>query len=113
MPGLNLKYAYLQLFDATKLALGISSFLNTQPLARGHGPDAAANATKTINRLSMDARVNDIRFMAYMLATIMVEARETQPYQRPIVKKGVVQTDPKTKLSLETMLMKAKGVPAQ
>jgi hypothetical protein len=48
MPGLNLKYAYTQLFDANKLAVGISSFLNTQPLARGHGPDAAANATKTI-----------------------------------------------------------------
>jgi hypothetical protein len=100
MPGLNAKYLYRQLFDATRLTTGISKFLSTQPLAQGNGPDSAANAAKTINRLSLDARVNDIRFMAYMLATIMVEARETQPYERPVLKKGIQQVDPKTKLPL-------------
>jgi hypothetical protein len=100
MPGLNAKYLYRQLFDATKLITGISEFLSTQPLAQGNGPDSAANAAKTINRLSLDARVNDIRFMACMLATIMAEARETQPYERPVLKKGIQQVDPKTKLPL-------------
>lgn len=97
--GLNAQYSYSRGFDQIKLQEGVFSFLpKHQP---GWAPTAAECAVKLINRLGRDARVTDLRFMAYMLATACHEAREIKKFQVPQVGKGRNAgkpiIDPKTK----------------
>jgi hypothetical protein len=103
--GLNTTYLYNKAFDPIKLQEGIFSFLpKHQP---GYAPTAAEHATILINRLAVDPRVPDIRYMAYMLATACHEAREIKKFMVPVIgrdKKPVI--DPKTKLPA----LKEKGL---
>jgi hypothetical protein len=103
--GLNTTYLYNKAFDPIKLQEGIFSFLpKHQP---GYAPTAAEHATILINRLAVDPRVPDIRYMAYMLATACHESREIKKFMVPVIgkdKKPV--TDPKTKLPA----LKEKGL---
>ena len=97
--GLNAQYSYNRGFDQGKLQEGIFSFLpKHQP---GYAPTAAECAVKLINRLGRDARVTDLRYMAYMLATACHEAREIKKFQVPIIGKDRKPVlDPKTKLPM-------------
>jgi hypothetical protein len=103
--GLNTTYLYNKAFDPIKLQEGIFSFLpKHQP---GYAPTAAEHATILINRLAVDPRVPDIRYMAYMLATACHEAREIKKFMVPVIgkdKKPVV--NPKTKQPV----LKEKGL---
>jgi hypothetical protein len=103
--GLSTTYLYNKAFDPIKLQEGIFSFLpKHQP---GYAPTAAEHATILINRLAVDPRVPDIRYMAYMLATACHESREIKKFMVPVIgkdKKPVV--DPKTKLPA----LKEKGL---
>jgi hypothetical protein len=97
--GLNEKYFYNKGFDQTKLVEGIANFLPK------HVPDYAPTAQETslaiINRLASDARVTDIRYMAYMLATACHETRRIASFQAPKKgKDGKQLLDPKTKVPL-------------
>ena len=94
--GLNQTYLYVKGFDQTKLRGGIFNFLpKHQP---GYAPTAAGCATTLINRLAVDPRVRDIRYMAYMLATACHESREIKKFMVPKVGKGGKPViDPKTK----------------
>jgi hypothetical protein len=100
MPGLNGKYFYNATFDSQKLSKALGDFMSSQALTKGFGLDSKANGERMINRMGLDARLTDIRFMAYMLGTVVVEARETQPHKVQLMKKGVPQIEPKTKLLL-------------
>ncbi len=95
--GLNQTYLYVKGFDQTKLREGIFNFLpKHQP---GYAPTAAECAATLINRLAVDPRVRDIRYMAYMLATACHESREIRKFMVPKVGKGGKPViDPKTKL---------------
>ncbi len=95
--GLNATYFYNRGFDQVKLQEGVFSFLpKHQP---GYAPTAAECAMTLINRLGRDARVTDLRYMAYMLATACHEAREIKKFQVPLKGKGGKPViDPKTKL---------------
>lgn len=105
MPGLNEKYFYNKSFDPQKLSEGITKFLIDEPLARNHTPESGANLAKVANRLALDARVADIRWMAYMLATVTPESREVQAIQRELKNKdGSPKLDPKTKLPMTKMV---------
>jgi hypothetical protein len=103
--GLNATYLYNKGFDQTKLREGIFNFLpQHQP---GYAPTAAEHATTLINRLAVDPRVPDIRYMAYMLATACHESREIKKFMVPVIgkdKKPVI--DAKTKQPL----LKEKGL---
>jgi hypothetical protein len=76
LAGLNEKYRYLRAFDSAKLAAGIVTVLSQIDLARGHTQNSPTNLLRVIERLAIDARVGDIRWMAYMLSTITAESRE-------------------------------------
>ncbi len=101
MPGLNAKYAYSKAFDHAKLATGVVKLLTEQPLAKGHTETSPANLTRVINRLAADTRVGDIRWMAYMLATITAESRELIQVPR-LDSQGKPVINPKTKLPMST-----------
>jgi hypothetical protein len=92
--GLNKTYFHNKGFDQTKLREGIFGFLpKHQP---NYAPTAAESATTLINRLGADARVTDLRFMAYMLATACHESREIKKFQLPKTVKGKPVINPKT-----------------
>lgn len=98
MPGLNQKYFYNKAFEQRQLSEGISKFLIDEPLAKNHTPESGANLARLANRLSLDSRVTDIRWMAYMLATITPESRELQAIQVALkTKDGSPRLDPKTR----------------
>jgi hypothetical protein len=79
--GLNQKYRHSGGFDDAMLVVGIRDILAK------HSPGSHAmsqdNCLALIKRLSVDARVTDIRYMAYMLATVTKEARELRTFARP------------------------------
>jgi hypothetical protein len=102
---LNANYRYIKAFDPIKLQQGIFSFLpKHQP---GYAPTAAEHATVLINRLAVDPRVPDIRYMAYMLATACHEAREIKKFMVPVIgKNNRPVIDPETKQPV----MKEKGL---
>ncbi len=95
----NAKYFYNRGFDQAKLLQGVFQFLpKHQP---GYAPTAAECAMTLINRLACDPRANDLRFMAYMLATACHESREIKKFQVPHVgKSGKPIIDPKTKMQV-------------
>ena len=100
--GFNAQYSYSRKFDQVKLQEGIFSFPPKHQ--SGYAPTAAECAVKLINRLSCDARVADLRFMAYMSATACHESREITKFQVPQVGKGRNAgkpiINPKTKLQV-------------
>lgn len=93
--GLNKKYFHNTGFDQTKLSAQIGVFL--QKHVKGHAPNASELSLKIINRLALDARVNDLRYMAYMLATACHESKETRPFPRPAPAKVAVAANAKGK----------------
>jgi hypothetical protein len=80
MPGLNQKYFHDKGFDQKKLDVGIAAFMVNEPSAQNHTSDSAANLAKIVNRLAVDARVTDIRWMAYMLATVTPGHANCRPF---------------------------------
>jgi hypothetical protein len=101
MPGLNANYAYNKNFDQAKLTAGVAKLLTAQPLAKGHTETSPINLIRVVNKLATDARVGDIRWMAYMLATITAESRELVQVQR-VDSQGKPMVNPKTKLPMST-----------
>lgn len=93
--GLLDKYRWNSGFDQAKLTLGVPGVLAKH--VPGHGPEALADSLRLIMRLGSDARVNDIRAMAYMLATAAVESKKIKPYITPLLDKaGLPMVDKKT-----------------
>ncbi len=53
----------------------------------GHGLEAQGDALRLVKRLAQDARITDIRYMAYMLATAAKESKKIKQYDLPKLKK--------------------------
>ena len=83
--GLNKKYFWNKGFDPRKLVTGIAAALAKH--VPGSGPEATPDGVRLVNAMSADARITDIRYMAYMLATACKEAREIRKYPRPVLDK--------------------------
>jgi hypothetical protein len=77
--GLNEKYFHKAGFDADKLAAAIAKYL--PKIEPAYHPSVIQSANKLITRYGMDARLTNIRYMAYMLATASHEAREIIKFQ--------------------------------
>lgn len=90
------KYFWNQGFDQQKLMSLLPGALSKKTTL--YGPDSIADALQLTNKMIVDARITDIRFMAYMLATVCHESAQTKKYRIPKLNKdGSPAIDPKTK----------------
>jgi hypothetical protein len=94
MSGLSKKYFHNKGFDKTKLSNGVRGFLAKK--VPGYAPTAQELGLRLIERMAIDARVTDIRHMAYMCATACHETKKIRTLQRPVTIKGKPKLDPKT-----------------
>lgn len=76
--GLNEKYRHTRGFDPAKLLTGVTQFIQSN--SAGTANVSSTNAITLINKMALDNRLTDIRYMAYMLATVFIESRETQKF---------------------------------
>jgi hypothetical protein len=84
--SLNDKYFYNSGFDRSRLSQALTTYLPR--IEPAYHPTVMQTAERLIVRLGSDARVTDIRFMAYMLATAGHEAREINKFAKPIIGRG-------------------------
>lgn len=96
MSGLNKKYFHNKGFDRAKLTVGLGEFLAKKVPA--YAPTAHELGLRLIERMAIDARVTDIRHMAYMCATACHETKQIRKLQRPVTVKGKPKLNPKTHL---------------
>jgi hypothetical protein len=93
--GLNEKYAWSGRFDENKVSTALPALLSKH--VPGHGPEALGDALRLVKRLAQDARITDIRYMAYMLATAAKESKKIKQYDLPKLNKdGTPVIDKKT-----------------
>jgi hypothetical protein len=97
--GLNAKFRHTDGFDPAKLQIGLTKFLpKHEP---NYAPTAFETSSRIITRLGLDARVTDIRYMAYMLATACHEARQVKTFLLPVLaKNGKPTFDVKTQVQV-------------
>ncbi len=106
MSGLNEKYVISAVdnFDQSRLLAVIAEFAPTTGL---YAPVVRDLTLKLVNKMAVDARVTDIRWMAYMLATACHETKHHVAYPKlnpttnlpmpKLDKSGKPMIDPKTK----------------
>jgi hypothetical protein len=81
MAGLTQKYRHSSGFAEATVAAGIPLIL--AKYSPGTHSMSVTNCVGLIRQLGADARVSDIRYIAYMLATATKEARELREFPRP------------------------------
>ena len=83
MAGLNPKYFHNGGFDRAKLQAGLPAIISgiKKWVNTGISTPLALNL---IERLGADSRVRDVRYIAYMLATVSRETAELRPFTVPV-----------------------------
>ena len=83
MAGLNQKYFHNAGFDRAKLQDGLPAVMKSGMSGANIGVSTPL-ALNLIERLGADRRVTDVRYIAYMLATVTHESRELRTFTVPV-----------------------------
>jgi hypothetical protein len=82
MAGLTQKYRHSAGFNEAVVAAGVPLIL--AKYSPGTHSSSVTNCMRLVRQLGADARVTDVRYVAYMLATATKEARELREFPRPV-----------------------------